>query len=629
MTLWGKSDFIGGALGTNVSIETEPAFSVVTGTVQYVAAPEAPSGRGGQPAVNAAARMSVNPLPSGKTKYRVGFKTRMIGRAIIATYYPIFTLRNNTAILAEVGYRGVANGTSPSLRYLGLRMNAGASPNERPTAIANEELWSFEVHVDGTQLTVFAWSGASTNGFPTYTWSQTLASVPNNFGLGPAGSTGVRATISDYWATDGERYSLPPWTFPSDAGYEPFAEYDDGGSGMSVGTIFAVREPCRLTTIRWWCPGSSGAEAIPELWDATIDAAYVKLAEGIPENVGFGWTELPIGPIDLVPGVDYVVAVRQPYTQFYTAEPVTLPIEVGPVFVLPAVPSGIGRYAYAGDSNFPAPRSGSPNWFGVDAVIIGPDTAPAIPTGNATTATSWSTSAVGRTMRTGFASTAVNWSAAASGQTKREGVGTPATTNWAVQAAGRSHRHGVGSVGVLWAASAQGQSARQGSAATAVAWSAAAAGSTPALDQPQGQAATSILWSTLALGSTRREGHAATAVGWSVAAHGVSVRRGQGAVESKWVVAAEGISTRAGVAIAETLWSTQAAGQVEPLGAAVAVAVWSTEAVGKRGFVILRDITFTVTAAAGHPLVAGDPVGRAFPIAGPAGHSLIIGGPTT
>ena len=192
--------FLGGAAGTAVTAVSEPFFTSNTGTVTYAAIGD---GRMGMRATPTGFGQMFRSGMNGRTKYGLRWKTKFESSAATTAYYFGMNLRNGTTNRADVGLRNAAGARHAAFRNDFVYIGEAAGN----TMLAGE-IWSYELIVDGTTMTVSVWEGDvdfdAALPVSTYAWGPTtLAIAADNFWVGSGGATDVSAIQFDIRLTDG------------------------------------------------------------------------------------------------------------------------------------------------------------------------------------------------------------------------------------------------------------------------------------------------------------------------------------------------------------------------------------------------------------------------------------------
>lgn len=196
MAVWATTDFVGGALGAQVTNLTEPIFSERIGTTLVYAA-----GINGSPqsaevqSVSGSLVLNV----TGKSHVRVGFDIqRMSGT--ISSGVLLVTFRSGSTNRADVFLRNAGGG------QIALRNNF-AYVGQSTRTFANGDLYHIEAEWEsGVGFKLYQWHPGNTSATPdeVYTVANTLSVDNIQIGNG-SGATGLTLRYATFRATDGEQ----------------------------------------------------------------------------------------------------------------------------------------------------------------------------------------------------------------------------------------------------------------------------------------------------------------------------------------------------------------------------------------------------------------------------------------
>lgn len=213
MALWDELELDGIALGTDLTFENTGGFfdgvpGIPATAGALIAAPVTGGGVGMRPRNNGFANPTK--LLTGHTaEGRVGFKVEFLSSTATSAFFELLWLRDAvTEVSGPLGNVGLRN-ASGSRHMAGRNAFTYVGEATGNTMAANEQ-WSVEVYWLGTALTVYVWDSPDSSGAPLYTWTATMAAVPQAFFMGPSAVAGVSAITYDVWVTDGERRSDAP-----------------------------------------------------------------------------------------------------------------------------------------------------------------------------------------------------------------------------------------------------------------------------------------------------------------------------------------------------------------------------------------------------------------------------------
>lgn len=278
MTLTTITSWTGGALGTNPSTTTEPAFAAQGGILANAVYSAAIGGESGQ-AVRVTGVRDLTRNVTG-SHWRVGFRVARISGTQSAGHAAIL-FRNNTTNVGDVFLRNQNGG------QWALRQGAGGTTyagQTTTTSVNGETPWKIEVEYNsnGTthNITLYLFAPGNNTTTPTDTFTGTVASPVTNFRiLNPTGTTGVTL---DFGSLLFEDTGAPIWAGGASPGTLNFLSnlFSTQSDAVMVGKTTGAS---KVT----FTVGSSTVDVTPD------SAGYFRAAvSGLTANTTYSWSVL-------------------------------------------------------------------------------------------------------------------------------------------------------------------------------------------------------------------------------------------------------------------------------------------------------------------------------------------------
>lgn len=201
MTTWASTNFTGGAIGTAVTLATEPLFSTKAGTLTY-AAGVAGSSQSVEPLSTATGSLQLD--FTGRTHVRIATDVQRVSGTQGAGV-AFFLFRDGTVNRGDAFLRN-AGGGQMALR--GDTANATNYKGQSTRTFANGETYHLEMEWEsGVGFKLYQWYPGNATGTPdeTYTSAMTLNVTNVVFGNPSAAAVALVVHHANFRATDGEQ----------------------------------------------------------------------------------------------------------------------------------------------------------------------------------------------------------------------------------------------------------------------------------------------------------------------------------------------------------------------------------------------------------------------------------------